>query len=95
MTTTMPSPVATDVRLIAIGRSESGRPFTVVSDPAFVRWQAEGAQSCGATWSDEELAEAEEQADDDDDTGLYQCLCEDDVGRLGKCPYCGGQIIPF
>lgn len=33
--------------------------------------------------------------EDDDDTGLYQCLCEDMVGHLGKCPMCGGQIIPF
>ena len=56
MTTTVPSPVATDVRLIAIGRSEAGQPVTVVSDPAFVRWQAEGASTCGATWSDKELA---------------------------------------
>ena len=35
-------------------------------DPAAARWQAEGAPSCGATWSDEELAEADDQADDDE-----------------------------
>jgi len=42
-----------NVRLIAIGRSEAGQPFIVISDPAFVRWQAEGAPSCGATWEEE------------------------------------------
>ena len=37
-------------RIIAIGRSAAGQPFTVVSDPLLVRWQAEGAPSCNATW---------------------------------------------
>lgn len=42
-------------RIIAIGRSAAGQPFTVVSDPLLFRWQAEGAPSCGATWQDEEV----------------------------------------
>ncbi len=37
----------------------------------------------------------EDEEDDDEDTGLYQCLCEDMVGHIGKCPRCGGQVIPF
>lgn len=31
--------------------------------------------------------------EEEDDTGLYQCLCEDMVGHIGKCPVCGGQLI--
>lgn len=42
-------------RIIAIGLGATGQPFTVVSDPLLVRWQAEGAPSCGATWQDEEV----------------------------------------
>lgn len=45
-------PNANGRRLVAVGRSEAGQPFQVVSDPAFVRWQAEGAPKCNATWSD-------------------------------------------
>lgn len=93
---TTPSPLATDVRLIAIGRSESGRPFTVVSDPAFVRWQAEGASTCGATWSDEELAETEEQADYGNVSAWESpfCNCSGNSGD-GLCSTCGKKLLPF
>ena len=37
-------------RIIAIGRSDNGQPFKVVSDPYYVQWLQDGAPSCGATW---------------------------------------------
>lgn len=59
--TTMSSPVAISRRIIAIGRSEAGQPFRVVSDHAFVRWQAEGAPKCNATWRDINVLPDEER----------------------------------
>lgn len=34
----------------------------LTGDPIAAAWVASGSPSCGATWSDEELAEADEQA---------------------------------
>ena len=59
---------------------------------------AEVLRNAGYELMDDEVlysAEYDWADDDDEDTGLHQCLCEDNVGRLGKCEYCGGQIIPF
>lgn len=63
--TTIRGPVATELvtasrnhlrqkaRLVAIGRSVAGSGFVVTTggDPVVDRWQAEGAPTCGATWS--------------------------------------------
>lgn len=38
-------------RIIAIGRCAEGGSFRVVSDPAWIRWQDEGAPKCSAMWA--------------------------------------------
>ena len=84
-----------NVRLIAVGRSEAGQPFTVISDPAFVRWQAEGAPTCGATWEEEPCSYCEEcgaeiagEVNVGED-GLFYCddcwaNCDDDGDDSGE-----------
>lgn len=67
-------------RIIAIGRSAASQPFTVASDPLLVRWQAEGAPSCNATWQDEEVEALLPYCE--------ECARNGDGMEIGPCPWC-------
>lgn len=64
------------------------------SDPLFVRWQAEGAPSCGATWEGEapfvcvecgeELADGTEFLDDEGNCYCGDCYPGEDDSDTGN-----------